>query len=108
MLEEAIREAARHYVQGMGLPQTRVFKQRVEALQKALRELGVPAQLEKRGLEHTFTLLGCVFPEVTERFPQTYDFYRALAEEILGVEVELQRPKVEDPLQTCTLRFQAL
>lgn len=108
-LVRTIHLAAQHYLDSLEpkpLPRRAGFEQRVQALLLVLDGLYAFPQLEIDGRQHTIAVRNCVFQtEVAGRFPQVYEFYRGLAEALLGRPVELQEPSAADPRGTCFLRF---
>jgi len=102
LLEGVARYLAREIKLEKGVP----FTQKVAHLQQFLGELAVATRLRKEGDEYELGIVNPILPDDFSHFPEAYTFYRTLAEEVLGVEVELilQLDSRQGP---CVLRFRA-
>jgi len=100
LLSEAARQLARTHPVFGGAS----FPERVHHLRDLLDELGVATRHWEEGEIQKLLLKNYLLTPEFSRYPETYAFHRALAEEVLGVEVEIEL--AADPRQGgCVLRF---
>lgn len=103
-LAELLAEAARQLARTHPISEGASFPERVHHLRDLLDELGVATRHWEEGEIQKLLLKNYLLTPEFSRYPETYAFHRALAEEVLGVEVEIEL--AADPRQgVCVLRF---